>query len=35
MESRKLDSWIDMFKQYGIILEKETRDVDFIEIIKK
>jgi len=35
LESRKLDSWIEMFKKYGIILEKETRDVDFIEIIEK
>jgi len=35
MESRNLDSWIALFKQNGIILEKETRVVEFIEIIKK
>jgi len=35
MESRDIDSWVEFFKKHGIILEKEMREVKFIEIIKK
>jgi len=34
LESTNLDAWIDLFKKNGIILEKQIREVELVEIRK-
>lgn len=34
LESTNLDAWIDLFKKNGIVLEKQMREVEYVEIRK-
>lgn len=34
IESTNLDGWIDLFKKNGIVLEKQIREVEYVEIRK-